>query len=215
MKSWLTVAMLAVLPALLVARAETRVVHGDPSKLPPPDLSRQIERKTVEDLQKGLSTRSVPVRSVETRSWPGSASPVTVKAWSGSKTDYSPRAIQVGAFEPRGSVPSGWVTKGEPFGQTAVATPSSPLDGRGEVARPSSVPAEAVELPPDLTPEDTRRRFRVTSPLVEIDAAGKRRERGQATTEREVAPVRVGSQADGGVRAPPGTPPPQKPAVLK
>ena len=94
------------------------------------------------------------------------------------------------------------------------------LENQDPISIPKSlvvlkVAAEAVELPPDLTPDDMGKKFRVTTPLVEVDAAGRRRERGQATTEREVAPVRVGSQGSGGVRAPPGKPSPQTPAASR
>lgn len=198
-----------------LAHGETQVVHGDPSKLPAPDMTRQFERKQADGFQKTFNAKSVPVGAVQTRAWSGASPAVTTRAWEGSTGDFYARSIQVGAFESRGSASPGWATRGQVFEQGTVATSSSPLDGRGEGMRPNAVAAEAVEIPPDLTPDDMGKKFRVTTPLVEVDASGRKRERGHATTEREVAPVRVGSQGSGGVRAPPGKPSPQTPAASK
>lgn len=203
--------LLGTLPAI----TESLVVHGDASKVPPPDLSRQIERKPVEDLQKSFTTKSFPTSNFETRSWPGATPSVPMKSWSGSRSDFYARSIQVGAFQARGTPPPGWATRNGAFQTGTVAVPQSELDRRGTAVTPASIPAGAVELPPDLTEEDARSRFRVTKPLVEVGSTGTKKTRGEATVEREAAPLRVGGASVGGVRAPPGKPPPQTPAVSR
>lgn len=208
-------AFAVLLCGVVLARGETKVVHGDPSKLPRPDPSRQIERKTVEDLQKTFTTRSVPTSTFETRTWSGASPSVPMKAWSGPSSDFYARSIQVGAFDARGTPPSSWSAKGGSFDRGALVTSQSELDKRGTAVTPASIPAEAVELPPDLTEEDARSRFRTTRPLVEVGPTGKKKVRGEATVEREAAPLRVGGTPVGEVRAPPGKLPPQTPAVSK
>jgi hypothetical protein len=204
--------LLAMLPA---ADAESRVVRGDASQLPPPDLSRQFERKSAEGFQKTFDARSVSSGVVETRTWGGAAPRVAAKPWGGGREDYYARTVQAGAFEARGVSDGSWATRGAPFSRGAVAGTSGPYDPAAMGVRPEAVSAEAVEPPPELGPEAAKARFRVTTPVMQADAQGKPRERGQATVEREAAPVRVGAQAVEGIRGPPGRPAPQTPAASK
>ncbi len=205
------VLLLGALPAL----TESSVVHGDASSVPRPDLSRQIERKTADGFQKTIDAKSFPTSNFETRSWTGVTPSVPMKSWTGSSSDFYARSIQVGAFDARGTPPSSWSAKGGSFDRDPLVVPRSVLDQRGTAVTPMSVPAETVELPPDLTEEDARSRFRITKPLVQVGPTGTKKVRGEATVEREVAPVRVGGVWAEGVRAPPGKSPPQTPAVSK
>ena len=200
----------------VLTRAETKVIRGDTSKLPMPDPSRQIERKTADGFQKTIDMKSFSTSpSFETRAWTGSSPSVPMKAWSGSPGDFYARSIQAGAFEAHGTPPSSWLKKGGSFERDALTVSQSELNTRGTAVKPVSVPAGVVELPPDLTEEDARTRFRVTKPLMEVGPSGTKKTRGEATVEREVAPVRVGGASARSVRVPPETSPPQTPAVSK
>ncbi|MCC7517836.1 MAG: hypothetical protein IT578_01480 [Verrucomicrobiae bacterium] len=206
----LVVALLAA--GVAVAHAEPKVVRGDPSQLPRPDLTRQIERKSVEDLQKSFETKSISVGAVEMKAWGGAAPSLPRKSWNNSRGDYYARSLQIGAFEAREASDGVLTRKEPPFARAEWKVSPSAFEGRASEIHPKAVPAEAVELPEDLAPEDVRARFR-TTPVIQTGVSGGKHPRGRATEARETAPVRVGVQPVEQLRARPENPAPRTPSA--
>lgn len=193
--------------------AEAHVVRGDASRLPPPDMTRQIERKTADGFQKAFSTKVISTGAVEGKAWNRATPAISMKTWSGGRDDFYARSLDLGAFERDSAARGAWLKGGEPWGRLeAMDVSPSAWDGRASEIRPRAIPAEAVELPGALSSEDARAKFRVT-PVVITDSAGKKREQGRAAVAREPGAVRVGGESVEAVRAPPGTSAPRTPSA--
>lgn len=202
--------MAALVLGLRPLGAETHIIRGDTSRLPPPDMTRQIERKTADGFQKTFSTRAIPTEAVEGKAWNRATPAVPLKTWSGGRDDFYARSLDVGAFQPASVGSAAGVKVGDPFGKpVAIEASRHALDGRVAEIRPEAIPAEAVEMPGDLTPEEVRAKFRVT-PVVVTDVSGKKQERGRAAVVRETGGVRVGGETVEAIRAPPEMSVPRK-----